>query len=76
LLFLIALFVAPLAGAQCPSRHNPRPLSSWSGSLMMTRPTSNGPIRKSLSPFLTMLAIPMTFSIANGLPSFLLLDGR
>ena len=67
LLFLVALFVAPLAGA-IPSAAT-APALIVVGSLMMTTVTDinwrNTEI--ALPAFLTMMAIPLTFSIANGL---------
>ena len=67
LLFLVALFVAPLAGA-IPSAAT-APALIVVGSLMMTTVADinwrNTEI--ALPAFLTMMAIPMTFSIANGL---------
>jgi AGZA family xanthine/uracil permease-like MFS transporter len=67
LLFLIALFVAPLAGAIPTAATAPALIVV--GSLMMTTAAdiqwTNPEI--ALPAFLTMMAIPMTFSIANGL---------
>jgi AGZA family xanthine/uracil permease-like MFS transporter len=67
LLFLAALFVAPLVGA-IPSAAT-APALIYVGSLMMT---SLAEIQWSdpaiaLPAFLTLIAIPLTFSIANGL---------
>jgi AGZA family xanthine/uracil permease-like MFS transporter len=67
LLFLAALFVAPLVGA-IPSAAT-APALIYVGSLMMT---SLAEIHWSepaiaLPSFLTLIAIPLTFSIANGL---------
>jgi AGZA family xanthine/uracil permease-like MFS transporter len=67
LLFLVALFVAPLAGAIPLAATAPALIVV--GSLMMTTAAD---IRWSdpeiaLPAFLTMMAIPLTFSIANGL---------
>lgn len=67
LLFVVALFVAPLAGAIPASATAPALIIV--GSLMMTHVTEihwDDPII-ALSSFLTILAIPLTFSIANGL---------
>ncbi len=67
LLFLIALFVAPLAGAIPESATAPALIIV--GSMMMTTAaeiewTDPG---IAIPAFLTMLTIPLTFSIANGL---------
>jgi AGZA family xanthine/uracil permease-like MFS transporter len=67
LLFLVALFVAPLAGAIPLAATAPALIVV--GSLMMT---TTADIKWSdpeiaLPAFLTMMAIPLTFSIANGL---------
>ncbi len=67
LLFAAALFVAPLAGA-IPSAAT-APALIIVGSMMMTSVTEiqwNSP-GIAIPAFLTMLAIPLTFSIANGL---------
>jgi AGZA family xanthine/uracil permease-like MFS transporter len=67
LLFLAALFLAPLAGAIPVSATAPALIIV--GSMMMTAVTEiawNDP-EAAIPAFLTMLAIPLTFSIANGL---------
>jgi AGZA family xanthine/uracil permease-like MFS transporter len=67
LLFLVALFVAPVAGAIPSSATAPALIIV--GSLMMSHVTEiqwTDPTI-ALSSFLTILAIPLTFSIANGL---------
>lgn len=67
LLFFIALFVAPLAGV-IPSSAT-APALILVGSMMMTTVTEiawEDP-EVAIPAFLTMLAIPLTFSIANGL---------
>jgi AGZA family xanthine/uracil permease-like MFS transporter len=67
LLFGVALFVAPLAGAIPSSATAPALIIV--GSMMMTTVTeiewTNSEI--AIPAFLTMLGIPLTFSIANGL---------
>jgi AGZA family xanthine/uracil permease-like MFS transporter len=67
LLFLLALFVAPLAGA-IPSAAT-APALIIVGSMMMTTVTEIAwtDYEIAIPAFLTMLAIPLTFSIANGL---------
>ena len=67
LLFAIALWIAPLVGAIPAAATAPALIVV--GSMMMT---TVGEIRWSdpviaIPAFLTMLAIPLTFSIANGL---------
>lgn len=67
LLFAVALFVAPLAGVIPPSATAPALIIV--GSMMMTTVTEiawHDP-EVAIPAFLTMLAIPLTFSIANGL---------
>jgi len=67
LLFLLALFVAPLAGAIPPSATAPALIVV--GSFMMSAVSEvrwSDPVI-AIPAFLTMLAIPLTFSIANGL---------
>jgi len=67
LLFLIALFIAPLAGTIPESATAPALIIV--GSMMMTTAVEiewNDP-GVAIPAFLTMLAIPLTFSIANGL---------
>jgi AGZA family xanthine/uracil permease-like MFS transporter len=67
LLFLVALFVAPLAGAIPLAATAPALIVV--GSLMMTTTAEikwSDP-EMALPAFLTMMAIPLTFSIANGL---------
>jgi AGZA family xanthine/uracil permease-like MFS transporter len=67
LLFLIALFIAPLAGTIPESATAPALIVV--GSMMMTTAAEiewNDP-GVAIPAFLTMLAIPLTFSIANGL---------
>ncbi len=67
LLFAVALFVAPFAGAipSCATA----PALIVVGSMMMTAVTEIewGEPGIAIPAFLTMLAIPLTFSIANGL---------
>jgi AGZA family xanthine/uracil permease-like MFS transporter len=67
LLFLVTLFIAPLVGA-IPSAAT-APALIYVGSLMMTSlaeiPWTDPAI--ALPAFLTLIAIPLTFSIANGL---------
>jgi AGZA family xanthine/uracil permease-like MFS transporter len=67
LLFLIALFVAPVVGAIPTAATAPALIIV--GSLMIAHaaeiPWSNPVL--SIPAFLTMIAIPLTFSIANGL---------
>jgi AGZA family xanthine/uracil permease-like MFS transporter len=67
LLFAVALFVAPLAGAIPSSATAPALIIV--GSMMMTTVTEIewGAPEIAIPAFLTMLAIPLTFSIANGL---------
>jgi AGZA family xanthine/uracil permease-like MFS transporter len=67
LLFAVALFVAPLAGVIPSSATAPALIIV--GSLMMTTVTEIewGEPEIAIPAFLTMLAIPLTFSIANGL---------
>jgi len=67
LMFLVALFIAPLAGAVPPSATAPALIVV--GSMMMSQVTE---IRWSdpmvaIPAFLTLVTIPLTFSIANGL---------
>jgi AGZA family xanthine/uracil permease-like MFS transporter len=67
LLFAVALFVAPLAGVIPPAATAPALIIV--GSMMMTTVTEiawHDP-EIAIPAFLTMLAIPLTFSIANGL---------
>ena len=67
LLFLVALFIAPLFGAIPASATAPALIIV--GSMMMTTLADvawNDPLI-AIPAFLTMLAIPLTFSIANGL---------
>jgi len=67
LLFLAALWLAPLVGAIPPAATSPALIIV--GSFMMTTITEipwTDPV-VALPAFLTMLAIPLTFSIANGL---------
>ncbi|HVV45994.1 MAG TPA: NCS2 family permease, partial [Bryobacteraceae bacterium] len=67
LLFLVALFVAPIAGAIPESATAPALIIV--GSMMMTTAAEiewDDP-GVAIPAFLTMLAIPLTFSIANGL---------
>ena len=67
LLFGVALFVAPLAGTIPSSATAPALIIV--GSMMMTTVTEiawNDP-EIAIPAFLTMIAIPLTFSIANGL---------
>ncbi|MEO5924460.1 MAG: NCS2 family permease [Bryobacteraceae bacterium] len=67
LLFIVALFVAPLVGAVPQAATAPALIVV--GSLMMSHigeiPWSNAAV--SIPAFLTMLTIPLTFSIATGL---------
>ena len=67
LLFLAALFVAPLVGALPDAATAPALIIV--GSLMMTvvREIDWQDAEIAIPAFLTMLAIPLTFSIANGL---------
>jgi AGZA family xanthine/uracil permease-like MFS transporter len=67
LLFAVALFVAPLAGAIPSSATAPALIVV--GSMMMTAVTEIqwGEPEIAIPAFLTMIAIPLTFSIANGL---------
>jgi len=67
LLFLVALFVAPLAGAIPESATAPALIIV--GSMMMTTVAEIEWADPGIAipAFLTMLAIPLTFSIANGL---------
>ncbi len=67
LLFVAALFVAPLVGAIPDAATAPALIVV--GSLMMTvvREIDWQDAEVSIPAFLTMLAIPLTFSIANGL---------
>jgi AGZA family xanthine/uracil permease-like MFS transporter len=67
LLFAVALFVAPLAGAIPSSATAPALIIV--GSMMMTSVAeiSWAEPEISIPAFLTMLAIPLTYSIANGL---------
>jgi AGZA family xanthine/uracil permease-like MFS transporter len=67
LLFAVALFVAPLAGALPSSATAPALIIV--GSMMMTTVTEIAWTEPEIAipAFLTMLAIPLTFSIANGL---------
>jgi AGZA family xanthine/uracil permease-like MFS transporter len=67
LLFTVALFVAPLAGALPSSATAPALIIV--GSMMMTTVTEIEWTAPDIAipAFLTMLAIPLTFSIANGL---------
>ena len=67
LLFIAALWLAPLVGAIPAAATAPALIVV--GSMMMTTITEirwNDPV-VSLPAFLTMMAIPLTFSIANGL---------
>jgi AGZA family xanthine/uracil permease-like MFS transporter len=67
LLFAVALFVAPLAGAIPGAATAPALIVV--GSMMMTALSDiawNDP-EIAIPAFLTMLAIPLTYSIANGL---------
>ena len=67
LLFLVAMLVAPLAGVLPPAATAPALIVV--GSMMMTTVMEiawNDPLI-AIPAFLTMLAIPLTFSIANGL---------
>ena len=67
LLFLVALWLAPLVGAILAAATAPALIVV--GSLMMTTITEihwTDPV-VALPAFLTMMAIPLTFSIANGL---------
>jgi AGZA family xanthine/uracil permease-like MFS transporter len=67
LLFLVALWLAPLVGAVPAAATAPALIVV--GSLMMTTVTEirwTDPV-VALPAFLTMMAIPLTFSIANGL---------
>jgi AGZA family xanthine/uracil permease-like MFS transporter len=67
LLFVVALFVAPLAGAIPAAATAPALIIV--GSMMMTTVTEIawGDPEIAVPAFLTMLGIPLTFSIANGL---------
>ena len=67
LLFLVALFVAPLAGAIPESATAPALIIV--GSMMMTTAAEIEWADPGIAipAFLTMIAIPLTFSIANGL---------
>lgn len=67
LLFLMALFVAPLAGAIPESATAPALIIV--GSMMMTTAAEIewADPAVAIPAFLTMIAIPLTFSIANGL---------
>jgi AGZA family xanthine/uracil permease-like MFS transporter len=67
LLFVVALFVAPLAGAIPAAATAPALIIV--GSMMMTTVTEIawGDPEIAAPAFLTMLGIPLTFSIANGL---------
>ena len=67
LLFVVALFVAPLAGVIPSSATAPALIIV--GSMMMTTVTEIAwdDTLVAIPAFLTMLAIPLTFSIANGL---------
>lgn len=67
LLFVVALFVAPLVGAIPDAATAPALIVV--GSLMMTvvREIDWQDTEIAIPAFLTMLAIPLTFSIANGL---------
>jgi AGZA family xanthine/uracil permease-like MFS transporter len=67
LLFLLALFVAPLAGAIPESATAPALILV--GSMMMTSAAEIDWVDPGVAipAFLTMIAIPLTFSIANGL---------
>jgi AGZA family xanthine/uracil permease-like MFS transporter len=67
LLFLVAMVVAPLAGVLPTAATAPALIIV--GSLMMTTVTEIawGDTLVAIPAFLTMLAIPLTFSIANGL---------
>ena len=67
LLFVVALFVAPLAGALPESATAPALILV--GSMMMTTAAEIEWTEPGIAipAFLTMLAIPLTFSIANGL---------
>ena len=67
LLFIVALFVAPLVGAVPTAATAPALILV--GSLMMSQAAEipwNDPIL-AIPAFLTMLTIPLTFSIATGL---------
>lgn len=67
MLFLVALFVAPLAGAVPASATAPALIIV--GSMMMSQVTEirwNDPM-VAIPAFLTLVTIPLTFSIANGL---------
>ncbi|HVP00786.1 MAG TPA: NCS2 family permease [Bryobacteraceae bacterium] len=67
LLFIVALFVAPLAGAVPASATAPALIIV--GSMMMTQVTEirwDDPM-VAIPAFLTLVSIPLTFSIANGL---------
>jgi AGZA family xanthine/uracil permease-like MFS transporter len=67
LLFAVALFVAPLPGAVPGSATAPALILV--GSMMMTAVAEIawGDPRISIQAFLTMMAIPLTYSVANGL---------
>jgi AGZA family xanthine/uracil permease-like MFS transporter len=67
LLFLVALFLAPLAGAIPESATAPALIVV--GSMMMTTAAEIEWTDTAIAipAFLTMIAIPLTFSIANGL---------
>jgi AGZA family xanthine/uracil permease-like MFS transporter len=67
LLFAVALFVAPLAGTIPASATAPALIIV--GSMMMTTVTEIawGDPEIAVPAFLTMVGIPLTFSIANGL---------
>ncbi len=67
LLFFVALFVAPLAGAIPESATAPALIIV--GSMMMTTAAEIEWLNPEVAipAFLTMIAIPLTFSIANGL---------
>jgi AGZA family xanthine/uracil permease-like MFS transporter len=67
LLFIVALFVAPLVGAIPPAATAPALIVV--GSLMMSQVSEirwDDPI-VAIPAFLTLITIPLTFSIANGL---------
>jgi AGZA family xanthine/uracil permease-like MFS transporter len=67
LLFVVALFVAPLIGAIPAAATAPALIVV--GSMMMTTVTEvpwKDPVM-AIPAFLTMMTIPLTFSIANGL---------
>jgi AGZA family xanthine/uracil permease-like MFS transporter len=67
LLFLLTLFVAPLAGA-IPSAAT-APALIYVGSLMMAHlgEIAWGEVEIAIPAFLTLITIPLSFSIANGL---------